>query len=199
MAAPTIGVLALQGAFRAHVERLRSLEATTLEVRTLAQLGQVDALVLPGGESTTMSNLLATSSLYEPVAERLTAGMPVFGTCAGLILLARTLTHGRPDQRHFGVLDVAVERNGFGRQLASFEAPVRVDGLDAAFHGVFIRAPRITGAGAGVEVLGTVDAGEHAEEPVVVRAGSVLASSFHPELTPDPRLHRVFLDLVAGS
>lgn len=186
-----VGVLALQGAFRAHADRLRALGASVREVRTPIELRMVDALVMPGGESTTMSNLLASSQLYDPIAERIDAGMPVFATCAGMILLADTILEGRADQRHFGALDITVRRNGFGRQIASFETDLDVAGLDAPFHGVFIRAPRIEAVGDDVEVLARYDG-----EPVLVRHGAILAASFHPELTPDARLHGQFLELV---
>ena len=188
---PKLGVLALQGAFRAHAERLRALGVPVREVRTPLELKMVDALVMPGGESTTMSNLLRTSGLVEPLGERLRSGMPTFGTCAGMILLASEVLDGRDDQHHFGVLDVTVRRNGWGRQIASFEADLDVAGLDARFHGVFIRAPRIEAVGPAVEVLAS-----HAGEPVLVRHGAVLAATFHPELTADPRLHGMFLETV---
>jgi 5'-phosphate synthase pdxT subunit len=179
----------LQGAFREHGLALAALGAHAVEVRAPEDLGGVDALVLPGGESTTMSLLLDSSGLFDVVADRLADGMPVLATCAGLILLARTVTGGRSDQRTFGVLDVAVARNGYGRQVDSFEAGVDVTGLaGGAFPGVFIRAPVITATGAAVDVLGTVDG--HA---VLVRQGSVLASTFHPELSGDLRLHQLFL------
>jgi 5'-phosphate synthase pdxT subunit len=186
-----LGVLALQGAFRAHADRLRLLGADVREVRTPIELRMVDALVMPGGESTTMSNLLTSSGLYEPVATRIAGGMPVFGTCAGMILLAGTILDGRDDQRHFGALDITVRRNGYGRQIDSFESDLDVAGLDAPYHGVFIRAPRIEAIGRDVDVLA-----RHEGEPVLVRHGNLVAASFHPELTPDPRLHGLFLDLV---
>lgn len=186
-----LGVLALQGAFRAHADRLRALGEDVREVRTPIELRMVDALVMPGGESTTMSNLLVSSGLYDPIAERIAAGMPVFGTCAGMILLADSIHAGRDDQRHFGALDITVRRNGYGRQVNSFETDVDVAGLDSPFHGVFIRAPRIESVGPDVEVLA-----RHDGEPVLVRHGVLLAASFHPELTPDSRLHGLFLQLV---
>jgi pyridoxal 5'-phosphate synthase pdxT subunit len=188
---PRYGVLALQGAFRSHADRLRALGAAVREVRTPLELRMVDALVMPGGESTTMSNLLTSSALYDPIAARIGEGMPVFATCAGMILLADTILDGRADQRHFGSLAVTVRRNGFGRQLASFETDLDVAGLDAPFHGVFIRAPRIEAVGPGVEVLA-----RHQGEPVLVRQGPIVAASFHPELTSDARLHGLFLELV---
>jgi 5'-phosphate synthase pdxT subunit len=190
-----VGVLALQGASRRHVEALTALGARAVEVRTPQDLAGIEGLVLPGGESTTMSKLLDLSGLFDPVAERLADGMPAFGTCAGLILLSSEILDGRPDQRSFGVLDVAVRRNGFGRQVDSFETDVRVVGLaggelsGGAFPAVFIRAPVIERVGAGVEVLATV-----ADLPVLCRQGSVLAAAFHPELSDDLRLHQLFLE-----
>ena len=189
-AALRVGVLALQGAFAAHVERLRSIGANASEVRTPAALSHVDALVMPGGESTTMSNLLGSTGLFEPIAERIGAGMAVFGTCAGMILLADKILDGRDDQRHFGVLDVTVRRNGYGRQVKSFETDLDLGDV-ASFHGVFIRAPRVEAVGPDVEVLAS-----HDGDPVLVRQGRLLASCFHPELTDDARLHRQFLTLI---
>jgi len=186
-----IGVLALQGAFRAHVARLAELDVATREVRLPDDLRAVDALVMPGGESTTMSNLLTSSRLFDEIKARLSDGLPVLGTCAGLILLATEVLDGRPDQRSFGVLDVTARRNGYGRQLDSFETDLVVDGLDAPFHGVFIRAPRVVATGPAVQVLA-----EHDGDPVLVRQGPVLATAFHPELTADARLHRQFVELV---
>ena len=186
-----IGVLALQGAFRAHAAELAELGVEAHEVRTRHDLAGVDALVMPGGESTTMSNLLSSSGLFDDLKARLSDGMPVLGTCAGLILLAADVLDGRPDQRSFGALDVTVRRNGYGRQLDSFETELHVDGFDEPFHGVFIRAPRVESVGPAVAVLA-----EHQGDPVLVRQGPVLAASFHPELAGDSRLHRSFLDLV---
>jgi len=186
-----IGVLALQGAFRAHVERLSPLGANVRKVRTAAQLDDVHALVMPGGESTTMSNLLMSAGLFTPIAERLEAGMPVLGTCAGMILLAEKILDGRDDQRHFGVLDITVRRNGYGRQINSFETDLDIEGLDRPFHGVFIRAPRVESVGPDVQVLARREG-----DPVFVRQGVVLATGFHPELTDDGRIHEQFVDLV---
>jgi pyridoxal 5'-phosphate synthase pdxT subunit len=160
-------------------------------VRTPDDLAAVDALVMPGGESTTMSRLLATSGLFDPLANRLAAGMPAFGTCAGMILLAREVLDGRPDQRSFGVLDIAVRRNGFGRQIESFETDLDIDGLQEPFHAVFIRAPRIERLGAGVTSIAQLR-----DDHVAVSAGPVLAASFHPELTDDARLHEMFVSTV---
>lgn len=187
-----IGVLALQGAFRSHQALLDSLGHPSHQVRTPADLERVDALVMPGGESTTMSRLLTTSGLFEPLNQRLVAGMPAFGTCAGMILLATEVLDGRPDQQSFAAIDVGVQRNGYGRQLDSFETDLVVPGLGAGadrFHGVFIRAPKVTRVGADVEVLA-----EHAGVPVLLRHGSITVASFHPELADDPRLHAQFLD-----
>lgn len=192
----SIGVLALQGAFAEHVTALRRLGADAVEVRRPDQLGSVSALAMPGGESTTMSRLLGTSELFEPLAARIAAGMPVLGTCAGMILLARRVLDGRPDQRSFGALDATVRRNGYGRQVDSFEADLVVEGLlDGPFHAVFIRAPVIEEVGPGVHVLARDPAGR----PVLVRQGHVWASSFHPELTGDLRIHRLFVDDVRGA
>jgi 5'-phosphate synthase pdxT subunit len=187
------GVLALQGAFREHHEVLDELGVDAVEVREPHELDAVDVLFLPGGESTTMSHLLDTSGLRQPVETRLDSGMPAFGTCAGLILLARTVVDGRPDQRSFGVLDVCARRNAYGRQAESFEAPLTVEGLHGGpFPGVFIRAPGVDAVGPGVEVLASHDA-----RPVLVRQGTVWASSFHPELAHDLRIHEWFLREVA--
>jgi 5'-phosphate synthase pdxT subunit len=193
LARTRIGVLALQGAFAAHATALQRLGASTAEVRVAVDLEQCDALVLPGGESTTMSQLLETSQLFDPLAKRIAAGMPVFGTCAGMILLSKGIADGRPDQRSFAALDIDVQRNGFGRQLDSFETEIDVHGLDRAFHAVFIRAPRISRIGSEIETLAT-----HGGEPVLVRSKTVMAASFHPELADDDRVHQLFLNMVQG-
>jgi 5'-phosphate synthase pdxT subunit len=191
---PNVGVLALQGAFAAHVERLGAIGATATEVRTPGQLASVDALVMPGGESTTMSNLLSSTRLFDPIAERLDGGMPVFGTCAGMILLADKILDGRDDQRHFAVLDITVRRNGYGRQVDSFETGLELVDDAVPFRGVFIRAPRVEAVGPDVEVLASYDG-----DPVFVRHGRLLAACFHPELTDDSRLHARFMDLIKES
>ena len=185
-----VGVLALQGAFAAHSECLTSIGVQSVEVRTPAQLGSVDALLMPGGESSTMSQLLESSGLFDPIAARIADGMPVFGTCAGMILLASEILDGRSDQRSFSAIDISVRRNAFGRQVDSFEASI--NSSVGEFHGVFIRAPRIERVGVGVEVLGSIN-----DEPVLVRQGNVLAASFHPELSNDARLHEYFVSLTA--
>jgi 5'-phosphate synthase pdxT subunit len=184
-----VGVLALQGAFAAHAAALRSVGAEPREIRTPDQLAEVDALILPGGESTTMSMLLESSDLFDPLAERLAAGLPTLGTCAGMILLGAEILDGRADQRCFGAVDISVRRNAFGRQVDSFEADLPLDGLDGGpFPAVFIRAPFVERAGADVEVLATVDG-----HPVLCRQGHVTVAAFHPELSHDLRLHAQLL------
>lgn len=192
---PVVGVLALQGATEPHLGALREVGCDARAVRTADHLASIDAVVLPGGESTTMSKLLDANALHEPLRARLAEGLPAFGTCAGLILLATDVLDGRDDQHRFGVLDVAVRRNAFGRQVESFEADLHVPALGGPdLHAVFIRAPWVERTGPGVEVLASVD-----DHPVLVRQGPVLASSFHPELTPDHRLHRLFASMVGGA
>ena len=186
-----VGVLALQGAFAAHSDCLTSIGVQSIEVRNPEQLSSVDALLLPGGESSTMSQLLESSGLFDPIAARIADGMPVFGTCAGMILLASEILDGRSDQRSFSAIDISVRRNAFGRQVDSFEATVNSSVGD--FHGVFIRAPRIERVGENVEVLGSIN-----DEPVLVRQGNVLAASFHPELSNDARLHEYFVSITAN-
>jgi len=188
-----IGVLALQGAFAAHLAVIQRAGARAHEVRVPRDLDDCDALVIPGGESTTMSKLLMSAELFEPLAKRLADGMPTFGTCAGMILLAREVADGRPDQRSFGALDIAVQRNAYGRQADSFEADITIEGCAESFHAVFIRAPRITRVGAGVETLAS-----HAGAPVLVRSKTVMAASFHPELAEDDRVHEFFFDMIAS-
>jgi 5'-phosphate synthase pdxT subunit len=189
-----VGVLALQGAFARHVDALRTCGVEASEIRTPEQLASVDALVIPGGESTTMSKLLSSQHLLEPLTARLDDGLPVFGTCAGMILLANEILDGRPDQVSFGRIDLAVRRNGYGRQIASFETDLEVVGLDRTFRAVFIRAPKVERVGPDVEVLAEVD-----DVPVLCRSGPVLVTSFHPELTDDVRLHRLFIETVVSA
>lgn len=186
-----IGILALQGAFGVHEEMLQSLGGSTVQVRTTADLKLVDALVMPGGESTTMSYLLETSGLFEPIAERINSAMPVFGTCAGMILLSTRIADGRSDQRFYGAIDIDVQRNAYGRQVESFETDLDVDGLQTPFHAMFIRAPQVVRVGPDVEVLST-----HEDKVVLARQGSVMVASFHPELTSDNRIHSLFLQEV---
>ncbi|HET6706000.1 pyridoxal 5'-phosphate synthase glutaminase subunit PdxT [Amycolatopsis sp.] len=197
---PLIGVLAMQGAVREHVAMLAEAGARAVPVRRAAELSEVDGLVLPGGESTTMSRLLESFELLEPLKARIADGLPAFGSCAGMILLARQTLDGRPDQQQLGGLDVVVRRNAFGRQVDSFEADLDFAGVDEPVHAVFIRAPWVEKAGDGVEVLATVSGVPGVDEDtariVAVRQGAVLATAFHPELTPDVRVHRLFVDLV---
>jgi 5'-phosphate synthase pdxT subunit len=193
----TIGVLALQGDVREHLAALAGSGADARPVRRPAELDDVDALVVPGGESTTMSNLAVAFGLLDPIRKRITDGMPVYGSCAGMIMLATTVLDGRPDQESFAGIDMTVRRNAFGRQVDSFEAPVHIDEVDGDdFHAVFIRAPWVEDVGAGVRVLGRVTSGPAAGRIVAVRQGNLLATAFHPELTGDLRVHRYFVELV---
>lgn len=201
---PVIGVLALQGDVREHLVALAACGVRVMPVRRTSELDAVDALVLPGGESTTMSRLLETFELLDPLRARLAAGMPAYGSCAGMILLADEVLDGRLDQRQLGGLDVVVRRNAFGRQVDSFETDLRFDGLSDPMRAVFIRAPWVESTGPGVRVLATVprltltgaDTGMAAGRIVAVRQGPVLATAFHPELTGDSRVHALFCDLV---
>ncbi|MEN8233898.1 MAG: pyridoxal 5'-phosphate synthase glutaminase subunit PdxT [Actinomycetota bacterium] len=190
-----VGALALQGDFREHLAVVSRLGHDAAEVRTPEELASVDALIIPGGESTAIGRLATIYGLIEPIRERVASGMPVLGTCAGMIFLASGTT-GR-EQPQLGVLDVVVERNAFGRQVDSFEADLDVDGLERPMRAVFIRAPWIDKVGGAVDVLATVeDPGGRGIHPVVVRQGRILATSFHPELTGDDRLHTMLIDLV---
>ena len=184
-----VGVLALQGDFREHLHLLESLGVDARTVKTPHELGTVDALVIPGGESTTIGKMATRFGLIEPLRKAIGSGLPTYGTCAGLILLAGAVTEG--DQPLIGALDVVVRRNAFGRQNESFEADLEVVGLDQPFHAVFIRAPWVEKVGGEVEVLAEVD-----DHPVMVRQGNILATSFHPELTGDARIHRLLLELA---
>jgi 5'-phosphate synthase pdxT subunit len=185
-----VGVLALQGDTEAHARALADLGAEPVHVRVPDDLVPVEAVVLPGGESTTLSFLLESSGLFVPLQDRLRAGLPAYGTCAGMILLARRLLDGRADQRTFGAIDLEVRRNAYGRQVHSFEADLDVARLRGGpFRAMFIRAPRVEAVGAGVEVLAAVDG--HA---VLCRQGPVLAGTFHPELSGDLRIHELFLE-----
>lgn len=199
---PVIGVLALQGDVAQHVAMLERAGAKAVPVRRPGELARVDGLVLPGGESTTMSHLLGTFELLEPLRERIAEGMPAYGSCAGMILLARQVLDGRADQRQLDGLDVVVRRNAFGRQVDSFEGVLDFAGV-GGFHAVFIRAPWVEKAGDGVEILARVpeipEAGEAADRIVAVRQGAVLATAFHPELTGDERVHRLFVGMVRGT
>ncbi|WP_433526430.1 pyridoxal 5'-phosphate synthase glutaminase subunit PdxT [Nocardia pseudovaccinii] len=197
---PTIGVLALQGDVREHVAALAECGAQPVLVRRASELAAVDALVLPGGESTTISKLLEVFELLEPVRARLREGMPAFGSCAGMILLASEVLDTRPDAKHLSGIDMTVRRNAFGRQVDSFETDLDFAGLtDGPVRAVFIRAPWVERVGAGVEVLATVPSGPAAGRIVAVRQGKVVATSFHPEVTGDLRVHRMFVDLVRAA
>ena len=200
-----VGVLALQGDVREHVAAVSSCGLRAVPVRRPAELDAVDALIIPGGESTTISRLLETFDLLEPLRGRVASGMPAYGSCAGMILLATQILDGRPDQQQLGGLDVVVRRNAFGRQVDSFETDVAVSGVPGGpVRAVFIRAPWVEKVGQGVEVLATVprrtltgaDAGAAAGRAVAVRQGRVLATSFHPEITGDLRVHELFCTMV---
>ncbi|MCW2757040.1 MAG: pdxT [Nocardioidaceae bacterium] len=194
MPSPTVGVLALQGDVREHLRALAEVGATPLAVRRASELEACDALVLPGGESTTMAKLARTFEVFEPLRKRIADGMPVLGTCAGMILLADRVLDGTSDQETLGGLDVTVRRNAFGRQVDSFEGRVDVRGIDAPIPAVFIRAPWVEAVGPGVEVLARLGSGEAVGRIVAVRQGPLLATSFHPEMGGDARLHRLFVD-----
>ena len=185
----TVGVLALQGDVREHLRILDSLGVDAVAVKHAEQLQEIDALVLPGGESTTIVKMAMRFDLFEPVREAISSGLPTYGTCAGMIALAGALTDG--DQPLLGCLDVVVKRNAFGRQNESFEADVEVDGLDRPFPAVFIRAPWVDKVGSEVEVLATFD-----DHPVMVRQDHIMATSFHPELTGDSRIHEMLLETI---
>lgn len=204
---PTVGVLALQGDVREHVRALEAVGATTVRVRRPTELAGLDGIVLPGGESTTMSRLLRTFDLLDPLRDALRGGLPAFGTCAGMVLLADRVEGRVAWQETLGGLDVTVRRNAFGRQVDSFEGIVHVahphgshvsaDGFD--FPATFIRAPWVEQVGEGVEVLARVEDPRHGDRIVAVRQGHLLATSFHPEVTGDPRVHGLFVELVRGS
>ncbi|MGH3341586.1 MAG: pyridoxal 5'-phosphate synthase glutaminase subunit PdxT [Carbonactinosporaceae bacterium] len=197
---PAVGVLALQGDVREHVRALVGAGADVAQVRRPAELEAVDALVLPGGESTTVGKLLRAFELLEPLRARVGAGMPVYGSCAGMIMLADKLIDGAEGQDTIGGLDVLVRRNAFGRQVASFEGDLDFAGIEGGpLRGVFIRAPWVEACGTGVEVLARVGEGPAAGRIVAVRQGSVLATAFHPELTGDGRVHRLFVAMVRAG
>jgi 5'-phosphate synthase pdxT subunit len=202
---PVIGVLALQGDVREHLAALHACGVRAVPVRRRAEFDAVDAMVLPGGESTTMSRLLGVFELLDPLRERIAAGMPTYGSCAGMILLAREVLDGRPDQQQLGGLDVVVRRNAFGRQVDSFETDLAVSGVPGdPVRAVFIRAPWVEKAGDDVEVLAAVPdrtvtgagTGAAAGRAVAVRQGAVLATAFHPELTGDLRIHALFATML---
>ncbi|HET7477717.1 MAG TPA: pyridoxal 5'-phosphate synthase glutaminase subunit PdxT [Dermatophilaceae bacterium] len=194
-----IGVLALQGDVREHLRVLSSLGAEAVGVRRPGELDQVDALVIPGGESTTMDKLVRAFGLQDPIRARIAGGMPAYGSCAGMIMLADRIADARPGQQTLGGLDVTVRRNAFGRQVDSFEEDLHVPRLGAQpVRAVFIRAPWVEQAGDGVDVLATVEAGPAAGRVVAVQQGNLLATAFHPEVTGDHRFHAYFVDLVTA-
>lgn len=195
----TIGVLALQGDVDEHMRALERSGARALRVRRADELEQIEGLIIPGGESTTMSKLLTSFGLFEPLAQRIRSGLPVWGTCAGMIMLASSILDGREDQRSFGALDMVVRRNAFGRQLDSYEEDLQIGGVEGGpFHAVFIRAPWVESLGEGVEVLARADNSE--DGPIVaVRKGPFMACSFHPELGGDDRMHALFTSIVEES
>ncbi len=195
MGTPLIGILALQGDYAAHAAVIERLGARVRLVRAATDLDGLDGLILPGGESTTILRLLARNGLRDVVAA-FARSRPTFGTCAGLILLARAVTN--PEQESLGLLDVSIERNAYGRQINSFIGPVATTTLGGTIEGVFIRAPRITRVGPGIAVLGRFTPGTE-PEPVLVRQGHLLGATFHPELTADPRVHRYFIAEVIGN
>ena len=192
MSKPPIGVLALQGDVREHLRLLTSLGVPAVAVRRPDELDAVAGLVLPGGESTTMIRLARIFDLVEPLRSRIAEGMPAFGTCAGMILLADRVLDGIEGQETLGGLDITVRRNAFGRQVDSFEAEIDAPELGGRVRGVFIRAPRLASTGPAVEVLGRLG-----DAAVLVRQGRVLAATFHPEIAGDHRLHRLFIGLAA--
>lgn len=185
---PTVGILSLQGGFHRHIEMLHHVGVTAVAVRSPEELAQVEGLVIPGGESTTIGMLMERASLIDPLRERITRGMPVMGTCAGAILLAKDIEEST--QIRLGTLPISVSRNAYGRQIASFEASLHLPGEEQPFVGVFIRAPQITAVAEDVEVVA-----EFEEKPVMVRYKNTIALTFHPELTGDSRIHRNFLQL----
>lgn len=189
MTQPRVGVLALQGDFAEHLAVLSDLRVEAAAVKTPRDLESVQALILPGGESTTIGKLAVRFGLVDPIREAVAEGLPIYGTCAGMILLASSVTDG--DQPLLSVLDVVVKRNAFGRQNESFEADLAIDGMEEPFHAVFIRAPWVEKVGKGVDVLASV--GDH---PVMVREGNILATSFHPELTGDGRIHQLLIEAI---
>ncbi|MBR7829423.1 pyridoxal 5'-phosphate synthase glutaminase subunit PdxT [Actinospica sp. MGRD01-02] len=198
----TIGVLALQGDVREHTAALEAVGARTLAVRRASELDAVDGLVIPGGESTAMWKLAVAFDMFDPIRKRLADGMPAYGSCAGMIMLADHVLDAAEGQLTFGGISITVRRNAFGRQVDSFEGPISFTGIDGELHGVFIRAPWVESVdeGAdGVEVLARVSGGPATGRIVAVRQGNLLATSFHPELTGDHRVHGVFADLVRAA
>ena len=193
---PLVGVFALQGDVREHRAMLERAGARTVAVRRPVELDGLDGIVLPGGESTTMYKLARTFELFEPLGDAIRSGLPAFGTCAGMIMLADHIENGIVGQETIGGLDIVVRRNAFGRQVDSFEADLDVTGLDAPFHAMFIRAPWVEKVGQDVEVVARVASGDAVGRIVAVRQANLLATSFHPEITGDHRMHALFVDMV---
>ena len=189
-----VGVLALQGAFKLHVQALKRLGVEAIEVRTLENFEASQALIIPGGESTTMSFLLESSGIFEALQERSNNGMPILGTCAGMILLSSKITDGRNDQKPLKLIDIEVRRNGYGRQIDSFESDLMIEGFKDFFKGVFIRAPLVESVGEKVDVLAELNG-----QPIMCRQESTIVTSFHPELAGDDRIHAEFLEMVSNS
>ena len=189
-----VGVLALQGAFKLHVQALKRLGVEAIEVRTLENFEASQALIIPGGESTTMSFLLESSGIFEALQERSNNGMPILGTCAGMILLSSKITDGRNDQKPLKLIDIEVRRNGYGRQIDSFESDLMIKGFKDFFKGVFIRAPLVESVGEKVDVLAELNG-----QPIMCRQESTIVTSFHPELADDDRIHAEFLEMVSNS
>ena len=204
-----IGVLAVQGDVREHIDALSSLGEQVVGVRRPSELDDVDALVIPGGESTTMDKLIRAFDLQEPLRKRIAGGMPVYGSCAGMIMLADRIVDARPDQETLGGLDITVRRNAFGRQVDSFEDDLHIPaiaelttaskGHPSTFKAVFIRAPWVEEMGEGIQVLATVEVGPAAGRVVAIRAGNLLATAFHPEVTGDYRIHEYFMQMVRAA
>ena len=199
---PTIGVLAIQGGVREHLRALELAGANSISVKTREQLSGVDGLVIPGGESSTMDKLARTFGLMEPLREARAGGLPMFGSCAGMIMLADQIVGGIEGQESIGGRDMSVERNAFGSQTESFETGIVIGGIrepDREFEGVFIRAPWVIEAGGSTEVIARISAGPHEGRIVGVRNDTLMATSFHPELTADPRVHELFVEMVRNS
>ena len=189
-----VGVLALQGAFKLHAEALERLGVEALEVRSVEDFNSSEALIIPGGESTTMSFLLESSGIFESLQERSIAGMPILGTCAGMILLSTKIADGRSDQKPLNLIDIEVRRNGYGRQINSFESDLFIEGFESSFRGVFIRAPLVENVSEKVEVIAELNG-----RPVMCRQDSTIVTSFHPELADDDRIHAEFLEMASNS
>ena len=187
-----IGVLGLQGDVREHLRSCEAAGATPMVVKRPEQISSIDGLIIPGGESTTIGKLLHRFELLEPLGQAVAAGLPLYGTCAGMILMAATVTGDEDARSRLGLMDIVVTRNAYGRQIDSFEADIVVEGFDGSLRAVFIRAPAVESVGTGVEVLARCDG-----RPVLVRQEHMLASSFHPEMSGDPRVHELFVDMAS--